>query len=63
MDKGKLLKGIRAVASYYGASSASIQKLINTGAIPSYRIGKGRYFYSGEIDEALREKKEASNEK
>lgn len=55
-DKGILLKGIRAVAAHYKASTRSIQNLINEGIIPTYRIGKNTHFYSGEIDEALRDK-------
>lgn len=55
-DKGTLLKGVREVAKYYKASTRSIQELINKGAIPTYRIGKGTHFYSNEIDEALRDR-------
>lgn len=55
-DKGVLLKGIRAVAAHYKASTRSIQELVNSGKIPVYRIGKNTHFYSGEIDEALRDK-------
>ena len=54
-EKGILLKGIKRTAEYYKCGVASIQKLVNEGSIPSYRIGRNRYFYSGEIDEALRE--------
>lgn len=55
-EKGTYLKGIRRVAEFYKCSTASIQKLVNNGTIPSYRIGHGRYFWSNEIDDALRDK-------
>lgn len=54
-EKGTYLKGIRAVANYYKCSTASVQELVNDGKIPSYRIGRNRYFYSNEIDNALRD--------
>lgn len=50
-----LLKGIKRVADYYKCSVASIQKLVNEGIIPSYRIGRNRYFYAEEIDAALKD--------
>ena len=55
-DKGTLLKGIRRVAEYYQCSVQKIQDLINDGTIPSYKLGKNRYFYTNEIDEALRDR-------
>lgn len=55
-EKGTYLKGIRRVAEFYQCSIQSIQNLVNAGAIPSYRIGKNRYFWSNEIDDALRDK-------
>ncbi len=54
-SKGTLLKGIKKVAEYYKCSTASIQTLVNNGKLPNYRIGRNRYFYSNEIDEALRD--------
>lgn len=55
-DKGILLKGIRRVAAYYQCSVQKIQDLINDGTIPSYKLGKNRYFYTNEIDDALRDR-------
>lgn len=55
-EKGTYLKGIRQVAKFYQCSTRSVQSLINNGIIPSYRIGRNRYFWSNEIDEALRDK-------
>lgn len=54
-DKGILLKGIRKMAENYHCSTASIQALINNGVIPTYRIGRNRYAYSNEIDQALKD--------
>lgn len=54
-SKGILLKGIKKTAEYYQCSTSSIQKLVNKGCIPSYRVGRNRYFYSNEIDEALKD--------
>lgn len=54
--KGTYLKGIRRVAEFYKCSTRTIQELVNNGTIPSYRIGRNRYFWSNEIDEALRDK-------
>lgn len=54
--KGVYLKGIKRVAEFYKCSTASIQSLVNNGTIPSYRIGRNRYFWSNEIDNALRDK-------
>lgn len=55
MDKGILLKGIRKMAEHYKCSTASIQKYVNEGKIPTYRIGRNRYAYSNEIDYALKD--------
>jgi excisionase family DNA binding protein len=55
-DKGTLLKGVKRAAGFYQCSVRTIQELVNKGAIPSYRLGRNRYFYSNEIDEALRDK-------
>lgn len=55
MDKGTLLKGIRKMAEHYKCSTASIQKYVNEGKIPTYRIGRNRYAYSNEIDYALKD--------
>lgn len=54
-NKGVLLKGIRKMAEHYHCSSASIQALVNNGIIPTYRIGRNRYAYSNEIDQALKD--------
>lgn len=54
-EKGMLLKGIRKMASHYQCSPSSVQQLINEGAIPTYKIGRNRYAYSGEIDSALKD--------
>lgn len=53
--KGTLLKGLREVAAFYKCSTTSISNLVKNGSIPSYRIGRNRYFYSDEIDSALKE--------
>ncbi|MDR2004173.1 MAG: hypothetical protein LBQ74_14170 [Prevotella sp.] len=50
-----LLKGIKRTAAYYQCSVQMIQDLVNNRVIPSYRLGRNRYFYSDEIDAALRE--------
>jgi hypothetical protein len=60
--RGILLKGIKRTAAYYQCSVQSIQNLVNDKKIPCYKIGRTRYFYSGEIDEALREKPLTVNE-
>lgn len=54
-EKGILLKGIRKMAEHYHCSSASIQALVNNGIIPTYRIGRNRYAYSNEIDQAFKD--------
>lgn len=54
--KGTLLKGIKRVAEFYKCSVRTIQELVNKGIIPSYKLGRNRYFYSNEIDEALRDR-------
>lgn len=55
-DKGTLLKGIKRVSEYYKCSVRTIQELVNNGTIPSYKLGRNRYFYSNEIDEALKDR-------
>jgi excisionase family DNA binding protein len=54
--KGSMLKGIKRVAAYYKCSVRTVQELVNKGVIPSYKLGRNRYFYSNEIDDALRDK-------
>lgn len=56
MDKGVRLRGMRAVAKFYGCSTATVQKWVNERTVPFYNIGTHRFFYSAEIDEALRDK-------
>ncbi len=55
-NKGVLLKGIKRAAEFFQCSTRTIQELVNNGTIPSYMLGKNRYFYSNEIDEALRDR-------
>jgi hypothetical protein len=52
-QKGLLLKGIRGIAEHYQCGTNTIQKLVNSGKIKTYRLGKNRFAYSNEVDEAL----------
>lgn len=51
------LCGIRNGAAYVGCAPSTFQKLKNLGKIPFYEVGKRVFFYSDEIDEALKCKK------
>lgn len=55
-EKEKPVKGIRRLAEFYQCSVQKIQDLINDGTIPSYKLGKNRYFYTSEVDKALRDR-------
>lgn len=50
----KKIRGIRGLAEYLGSSTRTIQKLKNNGALLYYQVGKNIFFYSDEVDEALR---------
>ena len=55
--KGKIkLFGIRNGAAYVGCAPSTFQKLKNQGKIPFHEVGKRVFFYSDEIDEALKHK-------
>ena len=55
-DRTKLF-GIRNGAAYVGCAPSTFQKLKNQGKIPFHEVGKRVFFYSDEIDEALKSKK------
>ncbi|GGK11599.1 hypothetical protein H8788_23370 [Parabacteroides faecis] len=56
--KGKIkLFGIRNGAAYVGCAPSTFQKLKNSGKVPFYEVGKRVFFFSDEIDEALKCKK------
>lgn len=54
-DRTKLF-GIRNGAAYVGCAPSTFQKLKNQGKIPFHEVGKRVFFYSDEIDEALKHK-------
>lgn len=60
--KGYKLKGIKRVSEYYRCSISIIQDLVNKGTIPGYRLNRSWYFWSNEIDEALRVKGDKKSE-
>lgn len=53
----KRIDGIRGLASYVRCSVSKAQNLKNKGVIPCNEVGKRVFFYSDEIDEALKCKK------
>lgn len=53
-DKGKKIRGIRELASYLQCSTATAQALKNKNEIPYYQLKSRLFFYSGEIDAALK---------
>jgi len=53
-DKGKKIRGIRELAAYLQCSTATAQALKNTGKVPYYNLRTRLFFYSGEVDEALK---------
>lgn len=48
------LRGIRALASHLGIGVNKAQNLKNEGTVPYYEDGGLLYFYSDEVDAALR---------
>jgi hypothetical protein len=50
----KKIRGIRSLAAYLGCSPSKAQAIKNSGRIPFYESGGLLYFFSDEIDAALR---------
>lgn len=53
----KRIDGIRGLANHIRCSVSKAQNLKNKGKIPFHEVGKRVFFYSDEIDEALKSKK------
>lgn len=53
-EKGKRIRGIRELATYLQCSTATAQALKNRNAIEYYQVGNRLFFYSGEVDAALK---------
>lgn len=53
-DKGQKVYGIRGIAAYIGCSPAKAQNMKNTGLLPFYEVGRRVFFYTAEVDAALR---------
>lgn len=53
-DKGRKVYGIRGIADYIGCSPAKAQNMKNAGILPFYEIGRRVFFYTAEVDNALR---------
>lgn len=53
----KRIDGIRGLASHIKCSVSKAQDLKNKGIIPFHEVGKRVFFYSNEVDEALKSKK------
>lgn len=48
------IMGIRGLANYLKGSTSTAQKLKNDGKVPFYEVGNRVYFYSDEVDNALK---------
>ena len=53
-DKGRKVYGIRGIAHYIGCSPAKAQNMKNAGILPFYEVGRRVFFYTAEVDAALR---------
>lgn len=53
-DKGRRIDGIRGLAAYMMCSPSKVQNMKNAGLLPFYEIGRKVFFYTAEIDEALK---------
>jgi hypothetical protein len=53
-DRGLKLIGLRELKNYVGCGINTAQKLKDEGRVPYSQIGNRFYFYSNEVDEALR---------
>jgi len=53
-DKGQKVYGIRGIAEYIGCSPAKAQNMKNAGKLPFYEVGRRVFFYTAEVDAALR---------
>lgn len=53
-DKGQKVYGIRGIAHYIGCSPAKAQNMKNAGILPFYEVGRRVFFYTAEVDAALR---------
>ena len=54
--KRQRIDGLRGLAAYLGVALPTAQNLKNKQIIPAYEAGKRVYFYSDEVDNALRVK-------
>lgn len=52
--KGEKINGIRGGAAYVGCSPSKMQDLKNKGVVPYYQVGKKIFFFSNELDNALK---------
>ena len=53
-DKGQKVYGIRGIAAYIGCSPAKAQNMKNAGILPFYEVGRRVFFYTSEVDKALK---------
>ena len=53
-DKGQKVYGIRVIAEYIGCSPAKAQNMKNAGILPFYEVGRRVFFYTSEVDKALK---------
>ena len=53
-DKGRKVYGIRGIADYIGCSPAKAQNMKNAGLLPFYEVGRRVFFYTNEVDSALK---------
>ena len=53
-DNGQKVYGIRGLAEYIGCSPAKAQNMKNAGILPFYEVGRRVFFYTAEVDAALR---------
>lgn len=56
VGKGIKIKGIRGLAAYLECSASSAQKMKNAGKFPFYEVGNRLFFWSNEIDQAIKAK-------
>lgn len=53
-EKGRKVYGIRGIAEYIGCSPAKAQNMKNAGLLPFYEVGRRVFFYTAEVDAALK---------